>query len=295
MRELVNRKSQIPNGSREFPCPKRIGAGILPSLISTIMSVLPFRRVFTMCLAGLGFLFAGNVVYGQTSPVGAWDLVLTGNQRGVINLTFSENGRLEGIGVLTLSTVKSNASGITNLFGSVVILGEWLFEHTNKISGFMNLITEVSTNFTTNGFSFRGTAKPARLNLKAFGFPGQINFRGVPLVETNLVDLDDATSFLGKAKAKGSPFPRLEIFQLTGVMPNFYEVEGGGPGYTFIGHLLLSSQRVAALSQYRGTSSVVPAVATYVGSFNFKTRRGMLKGLDDLHPVIHYQMAPEAP
>jgi hypothetical protein len=253
------------------------------------------RSVLAFCLGSLNFLAASSTLWAQTSPIGAWDFILTGNQRGVVKLAFFEDGALDGIGVLTLTSVTPDGTGISNLFGGVLIRGEWLFERTNRISGFMNLITEGSTNLTTNGISFHGTARPNRLNLMGFGFPGRVNFRGIPLSETNVVDLGGDISFLGRVKAKTIPFPRLEIFHLTTIQPNFYAVVGGGPGYDFTGNLLISNQGVAAISQFRGNESVVPAVATYVGPFNLKTRRGMLKGVDDQNPVIRYRITPEAP
>ena len=261
------------------------------------MSVPPlFRRsVHAICLGSLLLLTPLSASLAQTAtPVGSWDFVLAGNQRGVVKVTFSDDGTLEGIGVLTLSTATSTGLGVSNLFGSVIIQGAWLFERTNRISGFMNLITEVSTNLTTNGFSFRGTARPSRLNLLGFGFAGQINFRGIPLLETNVVDLGGTASFLGQVKAKGIPFQRLEIFNLTTISPNFYSAIGGGPGYTFVGNLLISNQGIAAFSQFRGTGSGVPVIATYVGPFNLARLRGTLKGIDDLNPVIHYRITAEA-
>ena len=272
-------------------------AVILRSRFSTTMIVpSAFRRsILSLCFGSLSFLAASSALWAQTIPIGAWDFVLTGNQRGVVKLAFLEDGTLDGIGVLTLTSVTSDGTGITNLFGGVFIRGEWLFDRTDRISGFMNLISEVSTNLTTNGISFRGTARPNRLNLQGFGFPGRINFRGIPLSETNVVDLGGDVSFLGRVKAKTIPFTRLEIFHLTTIQPNFYSVVGGGPGYDFTGNLLISNQGVAAFSQFRENESVVPPVATYVGPFNFKTRRGMLKGLDDQNPVIHYRITPEVP
>jgi hypothetical protein len=255
-----------------------------------------FRRsVLALVLGSLNFLSTSSGLWAQNSPIGDWDFILTGNQRGVVKLAFFEDGTLDGVGVLTLTSVTSNGTGTSNLFGGVLIRGEWLFERTNRISGFMNLITQVSTNTTTNGISFRGTVRPNRLNLLGFGFPGRINFRGIPLTETNVVDLGGDISFLGRVNAKTIPFPRLEIFHLTTIQPNFYSVVGGGPGYDFTGNLLISNQRVAAFSQFRENESVVPAVATYVGPFNPQTRRGMLKGVDDLNPVIRYRISPEIP
>jgi hypothetical protein len=254
-----------------------------------------FRRsVPVICLGGLCFLTAANALLGQVAPVGAWDFVLTGNQRGVVKAEFFEDGTMQGIGVLTLNTPAPLGTGFTNVFGSVVIQGAWLFERTNRISGFMNLVSQVDTNFTTNGLSFHGNGKPTRLNLMAFGTPGKINFKGIPLTDTNVVDLGGASSFLGRLTSKNFTFARLEIFSLATVQPNFYSVDGGGPGYVYSGNLLISNQGTAALAQYRAIGTGLVPAATYVGPFNVNTRKGTLRGMDGTNAVVKFRITPEA-
>ena len=258
-----------------------------------------FRRLFPALGLTLSFLAGPITLWSQNSPIGEWDFVLTGRQRGVVKLAVLEDRTVSGIGVLNMARVNTNGTVVSNLFGSVTVQGVWAYEYgrTNRILGSMNLITQGYTNVDTVGVNFRGTAGRKRLNLLGYGFPGKIHFRGIPLSETN-VDLSGVTPFSGIVSVKGVRFPRFEVFYLTTVQPNFYAVAGDGPAYSFTGDLLISNQRVAALSQLRVGPAVpdeISPVAAYVGPFNVRRSLGTLKGVDERHFGIRYRIAPEAP
>lgn len=254
------------------------------------MSISSFRHSLLLFL----LLCAAPLAQAATSPVGNWDFVLADRQRGVAHVTFNEDGSIDGVAVLTsgsrtLTRTNRNFT-YTNLFGLAQVGGSWVRENSGRLSGYINFIS----GSTTNGLSFRAVARSSRLTLQAFGSAGQVAFRGVPLAETNLVDLADGTTYLGTVRYRGVPFSVLEIFELTGLGPNAYEVAGGGPGYDYSGVLLISAQRQAAFYQDRGEDSGRPRGAAYSGAIQLPRRRGSWLGTDGVNTAIRYQVAPTA-
>jgi hypothetical protein len=237
-------------------------------------------------------LDGGLRAQGTDFPVGAWDFVLGDRQRGVAHVTFSGDGTLAGLAVLTSggrSLIKTNDGfSYTNLYGAVNVTGSWVREPSGRLSGFLSFVGAS----TTNGLSFRGKGSGSRLLLQAFGTPGRITFRGVPMVETNEVELADGAPYLGTLRYRKVPFPVLEVFELAEAGPLAYELSGGGPGYDYTGWLLLSSQRQAAMFQDRGAGTGRPRIAAYAGGFNVRTRRGAWLGTDGVNTAVRYRVAP---
>src|SRR2546422_878152 len=119
----------------------------------------------------------------QVSPVGDWDFTVGGAARGIARVTFNADGTIDGeIHVQTLK--KAPGSGVdprgqtelgrdfepppvappfTNIFGSANIDGRWGFDAGGHVLGFLNegsiLISESTTNASTNSVSFRGVVR----------------------------------------------------------------------------------------------------------------------------------------
>jgi len=257
-------------------------------------------RAFFAAVVALVFSLTAAVAQ-EPSPLGSWDIVLSGHQRGIARIAFYEDGTLEGVTILTSNdrTIVHTNRGflLTNWYGGGLLQGSWIYERTNQISGYINLISQFSpgrTNTTTNGISFRGKAK-ARLNLLATGPQGKVSMRGIPLVANDIIDLGGGSSYLGSLRTRTAPYPTLEIFSLNTDDPNTYSVSGGGPGYTYTGTFLVSNQRYAAFFQNRGSGTNGALVSAYAGPFNVRKQRGTLIGTDGIRPVIKYRISPESP
>src|SRR5262249_24079478 len=67
---------------------------------------------------------------------------------------------------------------------------------------------------------------------------------------------------------------------------NFYNVEGSGPAYQYVGLLLVSPQKYAAFYQVRGSNNDL--LTTYAGPFSPATGRGSLVGTDGVNRNIKF-------
>jgi len=263
-------------------------------------SLYSVASCLSLVIASIALLSSSSSVSGQGTPVGSWDLVLSGRERGVAQITFNGDGTLSGVAAYCFNgsqffTTNSGGALRTNFYGASLVSGGWIFDRTNRFSGYLNFFAQTGssgTNYTTNGFSFRGTARNNRVNLKAVGSPGTVDFRGIPLAAPS-VDMGD-DSYLGTARSRRLPFQMFEIFQLSTESPNFYDVTGAGPGFSYDGTFLVSNQRYAAFFQNRGTGQGGSArVAAYAGPFNPAKRTGTLIGTDGAVTGIKYRIAPQ--
>lgn len=174
------------------------------------------------CSLGCLLSFIPAVLLGaQGPPVGQWDCVLSGHERGVAHLFFNPDGTLGGRAVFTYvgktTGVFTNRGVVyTNIFGGARLEGNWSYASptaTNRIVGYINLLSSQagSTAFITNAVSFSGTARASKLTLLGRGYPGQVTFVGIPLQNTN----DLRGNYYGTGQKQGAPGPFTEVFNLT--------------------------------------------------------------------------------
>ena len=173
------------------------------------------------CLGCLLSFFAFLTALAQAAPVGQWDCVLSGDEKGVAHLFFNTNFTLEGRAVFTYT---GKTTGIftnkgvtyTNIFGSAQLYGQWSYEtptRTNRIVGFINGVSlqAGTSTFVTNSLSFQGSVAASKVNLSAVGYSGHVTLRCIPLLATN----DLRGPYYGTVQKKGAPSPFTEIFTLT--------------------------------------------------------------------------------
>jgi hypothetical protein len=181
----------------------------------------PLFRALACSLGCLSFLLSAVLVSAQGPPIGQWDCVLSGHERGVAHLFFNTDGTLSGRAVFTYlgktTGVFTNRGVVyTNIFGAAYLDGNWSYASpttTNRIVGFINLLSSQagSTEFITNALSFSGTARASKLTLLGRGYPGQVTFVGIPLQSTN----DLRGTYYGTGQKQGAPGPFTEVFNLT--------------------------------------------------------------------------------
>lgn len=235
---------------------------------------------------------AATSLLGQSSPVGTWDVVLRGEQKGVAHLTFNSDFTIDGTEVIAVKpapkpdssnprggssgTSTNSSSGSTNFFGTVPISGMWTYDNSGRLVGFFS---ENGTE-TTNGISFRGKVGSQRINLVGHHSGRTLHYRGIPLV----AQADISGNYYANGQKDGEPY--VEIFNLTpDIEQNRYLVTGTGPDYDFAGVALLSGQKNLAITSIQsiGTNGVGSAVS---GPFSISKGRGNLTGVDQLHDRV---------
>ena len=178
-------------------------------------------RALAGSLGCLLFLLTSLPASALTPPVGQWDCVLSGSERGVAHIFFNADGTLNGRAMFTYvgktAGIFTNRGVVyTNIIGSAYLEGNWSYASpttTNRIVGFINLLSSQagSTQLITNALSFNGTARTSKLTLLSRGYPGQVTVVGIPLQSTN----DLRGSYYGTGQRQGTPGPFTEVFSLT--------------------------------------------------------------------------------
>ena len=237
-------------------------------------------------------LLAGSVaspLLAQNSPVGSWDFVLSGPQRGLLQLTFNNDFSLDGIEIITerphtnhrpdeedVRTPGGDGRGfddtvstVSHLIGGNDISGSWTYDSKGHVIG---TFTELSNNMT-NGVSFTASVRPnVRINMVGHRFSNgrRINYRGVPL--TPVPDLSG--NFYASGTRDGKPFT--ELLTLTpgsgtwfplGANANNYDLVGAGPGYDTMGFVIVSPQKQIAVYSL-SSESTNGLLRTITGAYN---------------------------
>jgi hypothetical protein len=255
------------------------------------MKTILLKRVLPRMAGVAAALFSTALtMFAQNSPVGDWDVVLSGDQKGVAQITFNADFTITGTEVITarpdpapddnprqgLPGRDEGANGTntapTVFFGSSPLTGTWTYDG----SGLVGFLVE-GDEALMNGISFHGKRNGDRLTLVGTHAGRKIHYRGVPLMaQSNIMG-----TFFINGKKDGEPY--VEIVNFTpDVTQNRYLVSGQGPGYDLMGFALLSGQKQLAIASIQniGSNGVLSAVS---GSFNVKSGRGSLTGVDEDH------------
>ena len=261
--------------------------------LKSVQTLLHLPRRSTLWLAGffLSCLALSPIAVAQVSPAGSWDFVIKGAEHGVAQVVFLSDGSLTGTAAFTYfgkrSVITNKHAVYTNIVAGADLTGRWAYDGTNRIMGYINEVWFANpTNQVTNGISFRGPIKPAKITLSAHGSQGSLVLQGVPLITTN----DLSGTYVGSGRFRNSPFPFIEVSDFTPAGPNMYDVTGGGPGYTFTGQFLVSRQRYAAFYQTSGFTPDGAQVTVYAGPFNLSKAKGVLKGTDGVNTGTVYKL-----
>jgi hypothetical protein len=276
--------------------------------MKTNMNQTPGRRLAGACFATL-LLTAAASAWAQStfkSPVGTWDVVISGNQGiGVAYLTFYDDYTFSGSELLTIKDRKSkvatdprylieygrnfssttnnlDSGSATNLYGYTELSGPWNYDSSGNVIGhFVEKVgDEGSTNVSLNPVSFKAKVVPGkRLTMTATTPGGKVTYRGVAYNEEKIPDLTG--SWYGMQTA-GS-LKTYEFFDLTpDASPFLFLIDGNGPGYTYVGYSMVSSQKYVGFTTLvtaeNGTDSVLRSV---VGSFSPRYMKASTKGVED--------------
>jgi|GEM_PF-2498549 len=291
-------------------------------------------------LTAAGLLLSSSTTRAQApSPVGDWDVVSSGKEIGLVELTFVQDnpsgGTLSGFKIVRPVAKKTTKPEIdprhpigepgrngfespstapkvsTNFLGSAGIDGQWSFDSSGKLIGFLNQVSEheikpveeITTNVvdgfivystnvvlkgvtTTNAVSFRGSVKPgSRITIYTYGPQGNNTLTGKPRTDVG----DQGGSFYAVGKRGSLNFVEFFSFE-QGSTLTFYSGDGVGAGYNFSNQALVSNQKKIAVLTL--SEEGVPNLSVYTGSFNLTSHKGKLSGVDSSDRKISYNLSP---
>jgi hypothetical protein len=248
------------------------------------MAPLNLKRATFAATALLAGLLSS--AQAQNTPVDSWDVVLSGPQRGLMQITFVADFTLNGFEIITqkprtthvgdeedLRTPGSDDNGsslITTIYGGAALDGTWTYDNRGRVIGVINEVGETGT----NAISFTATVRPgSRINMVGHRNGRRISYRGVPVAAL----ADFSGNYYSNGTRAGKPFT--ELYTLTpGTDPNTYDIVGTGPNYGLAGTMLVSGQKRVAL--YTATTETTNGlIRSVTGSFNLTTGSGNVLGL----------------
>jgi hypothetical protein len=270
------------------------------------MKIITTKTNWLASLSAVALALANFNAQAQVSPtiVPAWDFTISGNARGVAQISFNIDGSIEGqVQMQTrknFNNTDSNPRGsvsddrngdsddtpapttVTNFLGSASINGQWGFDPSGKIIGFLNQESDVISSTTTNritnavthSISFRGSVRNGslpRFTFKGSSPLGSQIYQGIPLQP--LPDISGAYIATGR---RGSNRV-VEFFTLSPFGINSYLVDGSSSGLTYSGEALLSGRKqLSMITLSNGTNDLV--ITGVFGSFKTNTLTGALSG-----------------
>lgn len=264
---------------------------------------------------------ANQMQAASFSPIGDWDFYLTGDLKGVAQITFAggaTGGTLDGLHIHSPGHVPNVAQdngrgyidnpedprgtgGGTNAlfldYGGAVISGSWGYDLKGKIVGAMVLASSTRT----NGVSFRGSGVTGKhMTFRGTRDGGAVSvYHGVPRVP--MTDISGDFFMDGKKTEKftttSGAFTELLTLAAGGSV-NQYDVVRHGPGYDSSGlnfAILTTNRRLGIYGEHftPGTSNAV--ITSLSGSFNTNKLSGKLGGFDGtsfISVTIGKSMAP---
>jgi len=263
------------------------------------MKTMALKTQFSVAVLAAALL-GGFAPHGSAQPsptTNPWDLVISGSQRGVAQLTFLNDFTVSGSQIITMPpthrdtpddldprlpggdpgrvppTTTENPKTIW--YGLASLQGSWTWDSKGNIVG---VLTEFGGP-VTNGISFKGSVRPGvRITLNVNRDDGRkFTYKGIPLVPQPSI----AGNYYATGGREKVPFN--EIMTLTpGTDPNTYDVVGTGPAYTFMGSAYLSgSKHLALYTLSDETTNLVLRSVSGPFKFSATTGSGELKGVSE--------------
>jgi hypothetical protein len=230
----------------------------------------------------------------QVIPDGSWDVVLSGSQRGLAQITFYPDFTLDGVEAITFkrksasSSSSNNSRGgdndsrgdtggtvstasSTNYYGMASLTGSWTYDNRQRIIGF---ISEVDGTNVVNGISFRAVVRADRITINGVGNGARTTYRGVRL--NALPDISG--DYYGQGKSGGNSFNEVLTLVPNGD-PNTYDATGVGPAYDYIGIVMVSAKKQMAFVSLLDDGAGNTRLRSVTGSHNLSKGIAKLTGL----------------
>jgi hypothetical protein len=232
------------------------------------------KRLFWVSALFLGTWVVQPVVSGAQplSPVGSWEVVISGADRGTSMMTFSNDFSVSGYGIERKQ------------FGLFTLTGNWGFDtNGDVVVAYLQSLNGVGTavNFTAR------VQHSGKFRAKGTGTSGGLQFRGA--VVSDFPDLSGSWSAAVKRRGK----TLLETYTITAStnFPAVFDVTGGGlsdtNAFTLLGTLIVTSHNQLNVSIDR-TFGVDTQRSSLYGRYKPAKPEMALKGVDnvDAHLTI---------
>jgi hypothetical protein len=226
------------------------------------------KRWFLAAVYGAIVVSTAQSGWAQTNSVlGTWRVIITGRDKGIANLTFTNDLTMTGWGI------KPGSSGIFTMAGT------WSIGSNGQV---MCSYTEESAGVSALGYFVGGVKNHDRLLVKANATNGQFSFKS----DNGLVLPDiQGTTWIGEVKRSGTGYFETLTIATSTNEPNLFALSGSGTGpggtNTVSGALLVDSQWQAygySIEQFEDGSS---ATNSFGGRLNKRVDRGNFKGVDN--------------
>jgi hypothetical protein len=207
-------------------------------------------------------LSASAAAPASASPVGTWEVALSGADQGTAYVTFEDDQDFTGYGL---------SRGSLGLF---TLSGTWTLNEAGQLVG--------SYTETINGGTVAGTLT-AKLAPKAISGSiaatnGNFTFKAKPeAVTQNLTGSWTGIASVGKQRLP-------ELYQITpSALPHVYQVEGTGFSplsgeYSILGTVLVGANDKVELLAFSMDAWGSPGFSTFRGTVNVSRKQNVLKG-----------------
>ena len=199
---------------------------------------------------------AVNITVGDArSPLGTWELTVSGASKGAAYLTFADDFTLDGYGMLA------------GTFGLYTVSGAWSFGAKHQITGSYtetlngsDLLTGIMTVKATSGKSLKVSVGAGKASSRKLS--------GKPAKAT--ADLSGTWNAVGSsAKA---PFSETYTLTPSATYDHVFDLDGTGASYSLSGSVLINSRNQLYLSTTNGV------IRSLTGKLNVKKGAVSLKG-----------------
>jgi hypothetical protein len=225
------------------------------------------KRSFVVWALFLGTWVVPSVVSGAPplSPVGSWEVVISGVARGTSMMTFSNDFSVSGYGIQRKQ------------FGLFTLVGNWGFDtNGNVVVAYLQSLNGVGTavNFTAR------VAHSGKFRAKGTGTSGGLQFRGA--VVSDFPDLSGSWS--AAVKRRGKILHETYTITASTNFPAVFDITGNGlsdtGSFTLLGTLITMSRNQLNVSIDR-TFGVDTQRSSSYGRFKPAKPEMALKGVDD--------------
>jgi hypothetical protein len=225
------------------------------------------KRLFLISALFLGTLGIQSVVSGAQpiSPVGSWEVVISGAARGISIMTFSNDTSVSGYGI------------VRKQFGLFTLTGNWGFDTNGNVV----VACVQSLNGADTAISFTANVRHSgTFQAKGSSTAGALQFKGA-----TVSDFPDLTgSWTAAVKNRGKILHETYTITASTNFPAVFDVTGNGlsntGSFTLTGSIIAASNNRLNASIDR-TFGVTTHRSALYGLFKPAKPEMVLKGVDD--------------
>jgi hypothetical protein len=200
------------------------------------------------------------------SPVGTWEVTISGQNHGIAFMTFNDDFTLSGYGMSLES------------FGMFRLTGTWSLDAKGNLLG---SYTEDLGGMTFNGNFTGKTAAGKRLTGKIIASNGKFAMNGIPV----LTVLDISGPWIASVTELKTTVPEAITLFPSRVLPGVFSLTGSGSGpsgnFRVSGKVVVSSKGKAVVFTESDFDSGGSALSSLTGAFKVNAQTGSFAGVTD--------------